>query len=221
MIIHAGRLSIDKIEERKAQIAKLEEYKGNAISEMTLLKSDNIELRKKNITFSNLKEYYNFIKKLCSDENIKQYAISNIIPIINQKVNYYLSEAGVGFYVKLDGWLDCEIKGPGISNASASSLSGGEKKSLDLALQFALFDITKLKCKNLPNILILDEILDSSVDAKGIENLMNIIKVKQKEDNLACLIVSHRKEIGSFTIDRKYTIIKSNGYSSLQETKGE
>lgn len=211
----------NKIEERKAQIAKLEEYKGNAISEMTLLKSDNIELRKKNITFSNLKEYYNFIKKLCSDENIKQYAISNIIPIINQKVNYYLSEAGVGFYVKMDGWLDCEIKGPGISNASASSLSGGEKKSLDLALQFALFDITKLKCKNLPNILILDEILDSSVDAKGIENLMNIIKVKQKEDHLACLIVSHRKEIGSFTIDRKYTIIKSNGYSSLQETKGE
>lgn len=210
-----------KIEERKAQISKLEEYKGNAISEITLLKSDNVELNKKNTTFSSLKEYYSFIKKLCSDENIKQYAISNIIPIINQKVNHYLSEAGVGFYVKLDGWLDCEIKGPGISNASASSLSGGEKKSLDLALQFALFDITKLKCKNLPNILILDEILDSSVDSKGIENLMNIIKVKQKEDGLACLIVSHRKEIGSFTIDNKYTIIKSNGYSSIQETKGE
>lgn len=211
----------NKIEERKAQIAKLEEYKTNANSEITLLRSDNVELRKKNVTYSNLKEYYNFIKKLCSDENIKQYAISNIIPVINQKVNYYLSEAGVGFYVKMDGWLDCEIKGPGISNASASNLSGGEKKSLDLALQFALFDITKLKCKNLPNILILDEILDSSVDAKGIENLMNIIKVKQKEDNLACLIVSHRKEISSFTIDHKYTIIKSNGYSSLQETKGE
>lgn len=210
-----------KIEERKSQILKLEEYKGNAISEITLLKSDNVELNKKNTTFSSLKEYYSFIKKLCSDENIKQYAISNIIPIINQKVNHYLSEAGVGFYVKLDGWLDCEIKGPGISNASASSLSGGEKKSLDLALQFALFDITKLKCKNLPNILILDEILDSSVDSKGIENLMNIIKVKQKEDGLACLIVSHRKEIGSFTIDNKYTIIKSNGYSSIQETKGE
>lgn len=210
-----------KIEERKSQILKLEEYKGNAISEITLLKSDNVELNKKNTTFSSLKEYYSFIKKLCSDENIKQYAISNIIPIINQKVNHYLSEAGVGFYVKLDGWLDCEIKGHGISNASASSLSGGEKKSLDLALQFALFDITKLKCKNLPNILILDEILDSSVDSKGIENLMNIIKVKQKEDGLACLIVSHRKEIGSFTIDNKYTIIKSNGYSSIQETKGE
>jgi DNA repair exonuclease SbcCD ATPase subunit len=120
--------------------------------------------------------------------------------------------------VKLDGWLDCEIKGAGISNATASSLSGGEKKSLELALQFAIYDISKLKCKNLPNILILDEILDSSVDSKGIENLMNIIKVKQNEDNLACLIISHRKEVGTFTFDRYIDIIKSNGYSSIKES---
>ncbi len=208
----------NKIEERKEQIKKLEEYKGNAISEITLLKSENVELKKKNTNITLLKDYYNFLKKLCGDDQIKQYAISSLVPIINQRVNHYLSEASVGFYVKLDGWLDCEIKGAGISNATASSLSGGEKKSLELALQFAIYDISKLKCKNLPNILILDEILDSSVDSKGIENLMNIIKVKQKEDNLACLIISHRKEVGTFTFDRYIDIIKSNGYSSIKES---
>ena len=208
----------NKISERKEQIKKLEEYKGNAISEITLLKSENVELKKKNTNITLLKDYYNFLKKLCGDDQIKQYAISSLVPIINQRVNHYLSEASVGFYVKLDGWLDCEIKGAGISNATASSLSGGEKKSLELALQFAIYDISKLKCKNLPNILILDEILDSSVDSKGIENLMNIIKVKQKEDNLACLIISHRKEVGAFTFDRYIDIIKSNGYSSIKES---
>lgn len=208
----------NKISERKEQIKKLEEYKGNAISEITLLKSENVELKKKNTNITLLKDYYNFLKKLCGDDQIKQYAISSLVPIINQRVNHYLSEASVGFYVKLDGWLDCEIKGAGISNATASSLSGGEKKSLELALQFAIYDISKLKCKNLPNILILDEILDSSVDSKGIENLMNIIKVKQKEDNLACLIISHRKEVGTFTFDRYIDIIKSNGYSSIKES---
>ena len=208
----------NKISERKEQIKKLEEYKGNAISEITLLKSENVELKKKNTNITLLKDYYNFLKKLCGDDQIKQYAISSLVPIINQRVNHYLSEASVGFYVKLDGWLDCEIKGAGISNATASSLSGGEKKSLELALQFAIYDISKLKCKNLPNILILDEILDSSVDSKGIENLMNIIKVKQNEDNLACLIISHRKEVGTFTFDRYIDIIKSNGYSSIKES---
>lgn len=206
-----------KIEERQQQITKLNEYKDNSIAESTLLKSENVELKKKNINISLLKDYYNFLKKLCGDDQIKQYAISSLVPIINQRANHYLSEAAVGFYIKLDGWLDCEIKGIGISNASANNLSGGEKKSLELALQFALYDISKLKCKNLPNILILDEILDSSVDVKGIGNLMNIINVKQKEDNLACLIVSHRKEVGTFTFDRYVDIIKSNGYSSIKE----
>jgi DNA repair exonuclease SbcCD ATPase subunit len=207
----------NRIEERKAQIEKLEEYKANAISELSLLKSENVELKKKNTNLSLLKDYYSFLKKLCGDDQIKQYAISSLVPIINQRANHYLSEAAVGFYIKLDGWLDCEIKGAGISNATASSLSGGEKKSLELALQFALYDISKLKCKNLPNILILDEILDSSVDVKGIENLMNIVTIKQREDNLATFIVSHRKEISSFTFDRRFNIIKSNGYSSIKE----
>jgi DNA repair exonuclease SbcCD ATPase subunit len=207
----------EKIEERKIQIQKLEEYKGNAIAEVTLLKSENVELNKKNTNISLLKDYYSFLKRLCGDDQIKQYAISSLVPIINQRANHYLSEAAVGFYIKLDGWLDCEIKGAGISNATANSLSGGEKKSLELALQFALYDISKLKCKNLPNILILDEILDSSVDVKGIENLMNIVKVKQTEDDLACLIISHRKEVSSFTFDNRMTIVKSNGYSSIKE----
>lgn len=207
----------NKIEERKIQIQKLDEYKSNAISEMTLLKSDNVELKKKNTNLSLLKDYYSFLKKLCGDDQIKQYAISSLVPIINQRANHYLSEAAVGFYIKLDGWLDCEIKGVGISNATAGNLSGGEKKSLELALQFALYDISKLKCKNLPNILILDEILDSSVDVKGIENLMNIVAIKQREDNLATFVVSHRKEVSSFTFDRRFTIIKSNGYSIIKE----
>lgn len=207
----------EKIAERISQCDKIKEYKSNCYSESELLRGENVEYVKKNTSLEKLLEYYNFLKKLCADDKIKQYAISNLIPILNQKVNYYLSEAGIGFYIKLDGWLDCEIKGPGISNATAGSLSGGEKKSLDLALQFALCDVTKMKCKNIPSILILDEILDSSVDAKGISNMMKIISIKQKEENSSCFIISHRSEINSFTIDRKYTIVKSSGYSTLQQ----
>jgi len=56
-------------------------------------------------------------------------------------------------------------------------------------------DISKLKAKTYPDIIILDEILDTSIDDYGIERLMEIIKYKQEKDNLKVYIISHRKEI--------------------------
>lgn len=200
-----------KILEKK----KLEKYILNNTSEISLLQEENTEFNKKIVSLKKMNDYYNFIKILCNDENIKQYAISNLIPILNNKVNYYLSEVGFNFYVKFDGWLECEIKGPGISNATSDNLSGGEKKTLELALQFALYDILKLKAKNIPNILILDELLDTSIDTDGITKLFDLIKIKQKEDNLACFIISHRKEISAFEIDNTYFVEKNNGYSKI------
>jgi ABC-type Mn2+/Zn2+ transport system ATPase subunit len=72
-----------------------------------------------------------------------------------------------------------------------------------------------LKAKNIPNILILDELLDTSIDTDGITKLFDLIKIKQKEDNLACFIISHRKEISAFEIDNTYFVEKNNGYSKI------
>ena len=161
------------------------------------------------------KEHHKYIKLMLKDENIKQFAISHMVPIIEKQVNYYLGEAGFGFYLKLDAWLNAEIKGPGISDCSFASMSGGERKSIDLALKFAIMDMSIARNPDFPNFLILDELLDSSVDSYGIQQLMEVVKVKQLKHNLKVFIISHRQEMDELEPDNRYLVVKENGFSTI------
>ena len=181
------------------------------------LKIKSEENDKKIIKIQSMGDYISCIKTQCKDENAKQYAISNVIPYLNKQTNHYLSEVGTDFYLLLDKWLDVEFKGPGISNCSYGNLSGGESRSVDLSLQFAFLDIARIQAGIFPDILILDELLDSSIDGPSLERVMEIIKLKQLEDNLKIFLISHRKEVDEIEVDRKYKIIKSNGFSYLEE----
>ena len=157
------------------------------------LEMDNVHLNKKVMTYNTVIDYLEVIKELCKDENIKQYAISSIMPYLNKQTNHYLSEVGYGFYCVLDRWLDADIKGPGVTNGSYGSLSGGEARGIDLAIQFALLDIARIQAGIWPDILIMDEVLDSSVDSKGILKLMDIIKLKQTEEQNKIFLISFSK----------------------------
>ena len=57
--------------------------------------------------------------------------------------------------------------------------------------------------------------MDSSIDSFGLEKTVDIIKLKQKEDDLKVFVVSHREEIGMFDFDRTYNVVKENGFSSI------
>lgn len=227
-IVDEKRQVKSKIEVAKEKIKE----KGSTKKEFTLMlnhaivdvensKKNNEELEKKHDRLNGIKDYLNYIKDLCSDEKIKSYVISNTMPFLCQRVNYYLSQTNFGFYVSIDNFLETEIKGPGISNASYKNLSGGERRGIDLALQFAFLDIVKRKAKELPDILILDEILDSSIDSVGISKLMEIIKTKQRDDNLKIFIISHREDISNESnIDSMYIVKKSNGFSKIYNLWG-
>jgi DNA repair exonuclease SbcCD ATPase subunit len=173
-------------------------------------------IRKENKEKERLESIYDYIgciKDLCKDEHVKQYAISSMMPSLNKLVNYYLSESGMNFYIKLDKWLDETIEGPGISNCSYGSLSGGESRSIDLALQFGFLDVKRIKAGVYPDILILDELLDSSVDSIGLSNILDIVKVRQKEDNNKVFIITHRQEVNDLDVDNIYNVNKSDGFS--------
>jgi DNA repair exonuclease SbcCD ATPase subunit len=166
--------------------------------------------------FQTLKDYVNAIKGLLKDEKIKQHMISKIMPYLNQQANYYLSEVDYSFYVKIDKWLDIDIRGPGISNATYDSLSGGERRGIDLAIQLGFLDIARTQSGIFPDLLIFDELLDSSIDAQGIVEVLKIVRVKQNEANGKFFIISHRSEIDNDLIDHRYHVIKENGYSRIE-----
>jgi len=221
---------VNKITDQEIEVRRIEEKIDNEKNLQSNLKSllkkdiQNIELLEKEMKLSKIKimkynemkDYLNHIKFICKDENIKQYAISSIMPFLNKYTNKYLSKVGYGFYVTLDKWLDATINGPGITKASYGSLSGGEGRGIDIAIQLAFLDIDRLQAGVFFDLLVFDELLDSSIDDKGIQELFDIVKNKQKEDDSKVFIISHRSELKNYDeIDNEYFVIKKNGYSEV------
>ena len=204
-----------KIEMEKSTRLEFEAIIETNIKNIKDLELENSQHTKRQESLKLLVDYFEVIKEICKDENIKQYAISSIMPYLNKRTNHYLSEVGYGFYAVIDKWLDAEIKGPGVTNASYGSLSGGEARGIDLAIQFGLLDIARIQAGIWPDILIMDEILDSSVDNKGIAKLMEIIKAKQVQENNKIFIISHREEIGDVESDFTYYVEKGR-YSKVE-----
>jgi len=190
-------------------------------TDTTKIKAEKLKIKEKDkslLKYQNMLSYIKEIINLCADDKCKQYAISNFLPFLNEKINYYLNKSGVLFYIKLFGWLDYDIIGPGIKNCSYGNLSGAEKISLDRAVQLASIDVKKQQSSALIDVLILDEVLDSSVDDDGLAEMMDIIKTKQEEDDSKVLIVSHRNELGSLNkmFDHKYCV-EMDKYSFMKE----
>lgn len=189
------------IEEQDAKIVKIKEE----------IKDFDINMKKLN----SIKDYINAIKFILKDENIKQFTIKQIMPFINKQTNGYLSEVNYGFYVNIDKWLDVEVKGPGIRNASYGSLSGGEKRGIDIAIQLSLIDVARTQSGIFPDLLVFDELLDSSIDSRGINELMKIVKTKQKEFDGKVFVITHRPEVDGELVDNEYKVVKQNGYSKV------
>jgi len=184
------------------------------------VKKLNEEISKNKKGIEKLKElidYLDYMKLLCKDEEVKQYAISTITPYLNKKTNEYLSEVDFSFFVKLNSWLDADVKGPGITKGSYGSLSGGEGRGIDLSLQLGLLDVGRLKAGTWPDCVFYDEILDSSIDSSSLEKLIYILSVKQQKEDNRTFIISHRDNINeNIKFDNNYHIVKQSGYSSIK-----
>jgi DNA repair exonuclease SbcCD ATPase subunit len=214
------------IEERDRLIYQIDynnsqkEHSTNKIRELQehldSLSIENSKLEQEISKIHKLYDYIAFIKDVCKDDNIKQYAISSMIPYLTKKTNEYLAAIGYNFYVEFDRWVDCTIKGPGIYNGSYSSLSGGESRSVDIALMMAFHDIARLSSPNYFDIMVLDELLDSSVDSSSIGGVVDIIKAKQAQDNLKVFMITHRQEISDIEFDNIYEVERISGFSRVR-----
>lgn len=219
---------IKRLETKIENLKKELELRRSNTNEIKTIIADNDEkikdiqkeIKKTSGTINKLKElvdYLSYLKILCKDENVKQYAISSYMSYLVQQTNHYLSSAGSIHYVKFNKWLEEEIHGPGVYDASYGNLSGGEARSIDLAIQFAFLDVAKLKTGIFPDVLLLDEILDSSIDGGGLANILKIIQTKQKEDRSKTFIITHRTEITDMDADSVYVVSKNNGFSTIEK----
>lgn len=205
----------DKIEQEEKYKNEMRDIIKNNSKKIQDLRKTSNELKKKNENLHVLKDHMKALKSICNDDNIKQYAISTRMPYVTKRTNHYLNTIGFGFYVMLDKWMDHQIKGPGITGKSLKSFSGGESKSVDLALRLALMDSSKISSGIWPDTIIADELLDSSIDSISLNNIMEILRAKQIEDNMKISLVSHREEIEDVDIDNRIEVVKEGGFSRI------
>jgi DNA repair exonuclease SbcCD ATPase subunit len=138
------------------------------------------------------RQYYDIIALMLKDTGIKTKVVKQYLPIINRSVNKYL--ASLDFFVNftLDENFNEVIKSRGLDEFSYASFSEGEKLRIDLSLLFTWRDIAKMKNSASTNLLIMDEILDSSLDVAGTEDFLKLIS--QMEENVNIFIISHKGE---------------------------
>ncbi len=134
--------------------------------------------------------YYDFSYSLLKDGGVKSKIIKKYLPLINQQVNRYLQM--MDFYINftLDDEFNETVQSPIHEAFSYASFSEGEKQRIDLALLFTWREVAKFKNSISTNLMILDEVFDSSLDGQGTEEFLKIIRFVVKDANI--FVISHK-----------------------------
>ena len=163
----------------------------------------------------NDQRYYSEISaNLLKDTGIKTKIINQYLPVINHYVNHFLQALDFFVQFNLDGSFKETIKSRHRDDFSYASFSEGEKLRIDLSLLFTWRTIAKMKNSTNTNLLILDEVFDSSLDANGTEEFLKILNTMDKGIN--AFVISHKGDtlFDKFTNTLRFE--KPNNYSRIE-----
>jgi DNA repair exonuclease SbcCD ATPase subunit len=159
---------------------------------------------------------YEFIISLLKDDGAKLKIIKKYLPIINHNLNKYLDLLEFSINFTLDEEFNEKALNPIYDDFSYSSFSEGEKMRIDLALLFTWREIAKVKNSTNTNLLILDEVFDSSLDDFGTDNFTKIIRYVIKYSNI--FVISHKTEELEEKFENTLRFEKQKGFSVLLDS---
>ena len=191
----------DQLANRNIEHDKLETFKSD-------LQKTYDEL----VTYKDQINYYDFTYGLLKDGGVKTKIIKKYLPLINQQVNRYLQM--MDFYINftLDEEFNETIQSPIHEDFSYASFSEGEKQRIDLALLFTWREVARFKNSVSTNLMILDEVFDSSLDGQGTEEFLKIIRYVIKDANI--FVISHKTGMED-KFENVLRFEKVKGFSSL------
>ena len=172
----------DQLANRNTEHEKLATFKDN-------LRSTYDELAQRKDTI----DYYDFSYSLLKDGGVKTKIIKKYLPLINQQVNKYLQLMDFYINFSLDEEFNETVQSPIHDSFSYSSFSEGEKMRIDLALLFTWREVARMKNSVNTNLLIMDEVFDSSLDGFGTEEFLKIIRFVIKDANI--FVISHKESL--------------------------
>ena len=207
--IERAKKDIDELKNKK-------ELDNSELNVLQLLESELVELKNNYEEQCNTKQLYGYAHELLRDSGIKTKIIRQYVPIINKYVNKYLNELEFLINFSIDENFNETIRSQYRDEFSYSSFSEGEKMRIDLALLFTWRMVAKLKNSVNTNLLVLDEVFDSSLDADGTEAFLKILNSLDEKTNV--FVISHKGEIlyDKFRSTIKFT--KEKQFSKIEVT---
>jgi DNA repair exonuclease SbcCD ATPase subunit len=217
------RISLNQrqIRDLESEIQTITQNLANRNTEHEKLEEFQTNLQKTFEDLSKKKEeivYYDFAYSLLKDDGVKTKIIKKYLPFINQQVNRYLQM--MDFYINfhLDEEFNETVKSPIHEDFSYSSFSEGEKMRIDLALLFTWREVARVKNSVNTNLLIMDEVFDSSLDGFGTDEFLKIIRYVIKDANI--FVISHKSELH----DKFESVIrfeKVKGFSRMMSSQAQ
>ncbi len=174
-----------QLADRNSEHSKLEEFREN-------LQSTYEELAERREDIS----YYDFTYDLLKDGGVKAKIINKYLPLINNLVNKYLQKMDFYINFKLDAEFNETIESPIHEDFTYASFSEGEKMRVDLALLFTWREVARYKNSVNTNLLIMDEVFDSSLDGFGTDEFLKIIRYgDQGVEDANIFVISHKESL--------------------------
>ena len=149
------------------------------------------------LEIDNIKKVLNLldtVKFVVSEEGVKSYIVKKILQNFNSKLAHYLKRLDSNSICIFNEYFEEEIVNEKGKICSYNNFSGAERKAIDLACLFSFMDMRKTQGNVHYNLSIYDELLDSSLDQKGVEIVLDILKERSDKYNECVFIISHRKE---------------------------
>tara|TARA_B100000427_G_scaffold201848_1_gene167736 strand:- start:3144 stop:4871 length:1728 start_codon:yes stop_codon:yes gene_type:complete len=208
---------INKVSNQNDEISQMIDDIDVKKLELEGIKEDIKNYTEKREKLSKEKHLYELATALLKDTGIKTRIIKQYLPIINKLINKYLS--AMDFYItfELDEGFNETIKSRHRDEFTYASFSEGEKMRIDLALLFTWRAVAKLKNSVNTNLLVLDEVFDSSLDASGTDEFLKILYdlTHGTSANINVFVISHKGEVLYDKFEKTIKFQKQKNFSTL------
>jgi len=154
------------------------------------------------------------VKFVVSEEGVKTFIVKKLLNVLNTRLNYYLKLLDTPCKCEFDEFFEETIYNEQGKECSYFNFSGGERKRIDTAILFMFQDLLKLQAKTTYSLNIYDEMIDSALDQKGTEKILEILKEKVNKYEESVYIISH-KTSDMANIDNVILLEKENGITKL------
>jgi len=191
---------------------KLEELPKPAFEENIIKIQERQEKESDNLL--NLKqksEDYEVCKFVLSEEGVRSFVVKRLLSMMNVNIQQYINDLGMTIRCKFDEYFDEQLSNDKGKEISYWNLSGGERRTVDLACAWAFKDLKRMISGISSNIEFMDEVFDAAFDERGYDLLIDAMKARIDKNNLSVYAISHRKEIEKHITGEVIYLEKENG----------